>query len=425
MRQLAAVLGVAFFSMACRTPGPCVRPARKSCAKPAPAPKRLSKEVPSTKLSLKKLSPGQYPVFKDDFADKEGLIRAAKKTLDYLKKKDPDRTFRVGGREYRFETLSRTARELIHVVKLTETGEDLDELIRERFDVFKSVGSDGKGRVVFSSYYQPVLKASLKKTGKYRFPIYKRPDDMVEANLGVFDKKLRGKNIVGRIGDEGKLIPYLSRRQIDMEGAFTGKGWEIAWFKDKFDVFDLHIQGSGLIQLPDGRERLAKFAATNALKYKSVALTLVRRGIYKKKDLNHDKVRRYFNTHPEEQDEFLAYNPRYTFFEIVELPEGGEPFGTIQETLSPYRSIAIDPKVIPLGAVAYFTTTSPRAKKNGEYLGKWENSRLAMAMDTGGAIKGPARVDIYVGHGPQATTVARNQWAPGELFFLLIKDVPR
>ena len=170
---------------------------------------------------------------------------------------------------------------------------------------------------------------------------------------------------------------------------------------------------------------LAKYAGTNAHAYNSVGLLLVRAGLFTKDEINRDKLRDYLHAHPEAEDWILASNPRYTFFELAPLPADGEPFGTVNQSLVPARSIAIDPAVIPLGALAYFTTTSPQADKQGKLLGQFPNARFALCLDTGGAIKGPGRVDIYAGHGPQAATTARNQWNDGKLYILLKKIPPR
>ena len=353
------------------------------------------------------------------------MIRAARKSLKYLAEQPDKKPIRLGDRDYAPGALSASLDELISLLEAKLSPEAFAGEIKKRFDVFISTGIDATGRVVFSSYYQPVLKASLKRSEVYRHPIYKRPPDMVEASLEDFDKKWVGDTLIARVDKNKRLVPYFNRDEIDGHKKLAGRGLEIAWFQEKFDILDLHIQGSGILRLPSGKEVLAGFAATNSRPYNSVGLTLVKAGIFTREEISHDKLRQYFRDHPESQEWVMAQNPRYTFFKISPLPKDGEPMGTIQQSLSPARSIAIDPSIIPLGALAYFTTTSPQADKDGRLLGQFPNSRFAVCMDTGGAIKGPGRVDIYAGHGPMAATTAKNQWADGRLYILVKKLPPR
>lgn len=372
---------------------------------------------------LRLLSEAELPRFDDSFKSHAGLVKAAKKSLKYLEKQTG--RFRIADRDYAPGILIDSIKELLALFEKNLGPDEFNAEIRKNFDVFQSVGLDGAGRVVFSSYYQPVLEASLKKSSKYPYPLYRRPPDMVNVDLSQFDKKYNGETLVGRVTKDKTLVPYYNRDQIDAHKALAGKSNEIAWLKDKFDVLDLHIQGSGILKLAGGKEVLAQFAATSAHPYNSAAQLLVKSGAIPKEEITHDKVRAYFRAHPESQDWIMGSNPRYTFFKLVPLPEDGEPFGTINESLSPARSIAIDPSVIPLGAVAFFSTTSPQADKEGRLLGMFPNSRFALCMDTGGAIKGPGRVDIYAGHGPQAATTARGQWNDGQLYILIKKVPPR
>ena len=375
---------------------------------------------------LKPVPPDQFPVFEDTFKSRAGLVKAARNTKRYLekiKKETPTRLFRIGDKDYGVQALIDSADALMEVTKSTA---GLNERVREAFDVYQSVGSDGQGKVIFSSYYQPMLEASLKPTAVYKYPIYRKPADMVEVDLAAFDKKNGADSLIGRVGKDGRVVPYFTRGEIDVKKALAGKGYELAWLKDRFDILDMHIQGSAILKLmPSGKEMLAGYAATNARTYNSVGLTLVKAGIFAREEITHDKLRQYLRDNPTAENWILAQNPRFTFFQLKPLPADGEPFGTVNEPLTPSRSIAIDPAFIPLGTVTYFTTSSPQVDEKGNLLGIFPNSRFAMAMDTGGAIKTPGRVDIYVGHGKQAAVTARNQWADGKLYVLVKKLPPR
>lgn len=381
----------------------------------------LTATVPALKLAAEK----DYPRFEESFKSKAGLIKASRKAIKYLESLPPTKTIKVADRDYGPAQLIDSARTIAELASKAKTADEFDEAVREGFDVFQSAGLDGNGRVVFSSYYQPVLKASAKKTEAYPYPLYRRPKDMVEVDAAAFGKTNGDASWLGRVTKEGKVVPYYTREEIDRRKALAGKGLEIAWIKDRFDALDLHIQGSAILKYPDGKEKLAKYAATNGKTYNSVGLTLVKAGVFTRDEITHDKLREYLRKNPDAESWILAANPRYVFFELAPLPEDGEPFGATEQSLVPARAIAVDPAFMPLGGLYFFTTTSPQADKDGRVLGMSLNARFAFGLDTGGAIKSPGRVDIYAGHGPQAAATARGQWADGKLYLLVKKLPPR
>lgn len=374
--------------------------------------------------SLRLVPPGQWPRFHDAMT-KKSLAKAASKSLAYLKQSESTRPYyRIGDKDIAVGELEATAEAIPRIVEQAKDDEELNALLRQDFDLYQSAGSDGKGKVVFSSYYQPILSASARRTEKYKYPIYRKPKDLVLVDLGAFGRA-NGDPLLGRVSKDGRLVPYFNRRDIDVNKALAGRGLEIAWLADPFDRLDLHIEGSGILRFPGGKMMLAKYAATNSLPYKSVGSVIIGSGIMSKSDFTRERFQQYLKDHPEGAPWILEQDPRYTFFSLQPLPEGGEPFGTIGQSLTPGRSIAIDPKIIPLGSLAYFETSMPQADEAGRLLGVFPTSRFAVCQDTGGAIQGPGRVDIYIGHGAQAKTMATNQWAEGKLYILLKKLQPR
>jgi len=372
---------------------------------------------------LRLVSPDEIPRFEESFKSRTGLIKAARKAIKYLQALPTARTLRVGDRDYAPAALIDSAKSLIEIVQTSKSADELDRRVRAGFDVFESVGLDGAGRVIFSSYYEPVLRASLKKSSGFPYPLYKRPSDLVEIDLPAFDKKFGDAVVYGRVGKDKRVTPYFTRDEIDRRQALAGKGAEIAWLKDRYDALDLHIEGSGILKFPSGRQLLVRYAGTNERPYSSVGLLLVKAGIFGRDEITHEKLREYLRANPETEGWILAQNPRYTFFELASLPDDGEPPGATKESLVPARSIAIDPTYVPLGAITFFTVPAPQADKDGRLLGVFPSARFAFALDTGGAIKSPGRVDIYAGHGAQAETTAKHQWADGRLF-VLVKKLP-
>jgi membrane-bound lytic murein transglycosylase A len=366
------------------------------------------------------------PRFEETFKGRASLIKAAKKALKYLERLPPERTLRVADRSYAPAALIDSAKELIDIASTAKTADELDARVRAQFDVFQSAGKDGQGRVIFSSYYEPTLKASLKKSAAYPYPLYRRPPDMVEVDLASFDKRFAGEApMLGRVGKDKRVTPYPAREDIDRRKALAGKGLEVAWLKDALEVMDLHVQGSGILRLANGKELLVKYGGDNGRPYNSVGLTLIKTGVMSRDEITHAKLADYLRANPDAASWILSQNPRYTFFDVAPLPADGEPVGATEQSLVPARSIAVDPSVVPLGALTFFNTTSPLADKAGRLLGQFPTARFAFALDTGGAIKGPGRVDIYAGHGAQAEATARGQWADGKLYILVKKLPPR
>lgn len=385
----------------------------------------LSASAQPSAPALRLASLDELPRFEDSFKNKAGLVKAARKAIKYLESLPPNKPIKIADRDYGPAQLVDSAKAIIELAQKAKTADEFDEAIRDGFDAYQSAGLDGTGRVVFSSYYQPVLKASAKKTPAFPYPLYRRPNDMVEIDLASFGKANGDSSLLGRVTKDGKVVPYYTREEIDRRKVLAGKNLELAWIKDRFDALDLHIQGSAILKFPDGKEKLAKYAGTNGKTYNSVGLTLVKAGVFGKDEITHDKLRDYLHKNPDAESWILSANPRYVFFDLTSLPEDGEPFGATEQSLVPSRTIAVDPAFMPLGGLYFFTTTSPQADKDGRVLGSSENSRFAFGMDTGGAIKSPGRVDIYAGHGPQAAATARGQWADGKLWLLVKKLPPR
>ncbi|MFH1723848.1 MAG: MltA domain-containing protein [Elusimicrobiota bacterium] len=383
--------------------------------RPARAPGAESGGTPET---VRRVPPDRWPPVADDL-DTGSLEESGRRAVAALRQRG-DRLLALGGRRVGTQLLIDTIEELLRLRTDSEGGGDFSARLKESFDLYR-VGGPAR----FSAYYQPVIPASRERTDERPYPLYRKPADLVEADLGAFDAERKGERVVGRVDDKGRFVPYFDRRDIDVREALKGRGLEIAWLGGQFDRLNLHIQGSGLLRFPDGTEAMASFAATNGRPYRSVGLAVAGSGAMTREELNHDTLRRYLGEHPEGEAWLLSRNPRYTFFELAPLPKDAEPFGSMGQRLTPGRSIAVDPAVVPLGAVAYMVFPMVQADESGRRLAKSPTRRFALCQDTGGAIKGPARVDLYLGHGPEARATAHDVWDMGELYILLKKLPPR
>ncbi|MFA6029566.1 MAG: MltA domain-containing protein [Elusimicrobiota bacterium] len=369
--------------------------------------------------SVTLVPPAQWPPLRDDL-DADSLARAAERTLAYLKALAPKLT-EFGDRKVGPQLMRETAEELVRLRREARTPEELAAGLRERFDLYRVSGATtAAGGAFFSAYYQPVLKASPVRTERFAFPLYRKPADLLEADLGAFGSKWKGEGVVGRV-EGGRFVPYFDRGDIDVRRRLEGRKLELAWLENAFDRVDLHVQGSGLLEFPDGKMVVARYAATNGLPYRSVGVAVVGSGAMRREEIDRERLRRYLAEHPEGEAWLLAQNPRYAFFELADAPADGEPFGQIGQPLTAGRSAAVDPKTVPLGLPAFIRLPMAQVDAEGRLLGKADASRFVFCQDVGSAITGPGRVDLYVGHGLSAMETAVRVWDAGELYILLKK----
>ena len=373
------------------------------------------KEVPP----LAAVAGRDLPDFRDDM-DRESLVRAVRKSLEYYARIPGRTSWRLGDRRVTVRDMRESLEAILRIVESGASGAELDRRVREDFDVWRAAGSGPSGRVLFTGYYEPVLRGSIVRTDRYRYPIYRRPDDAVVVHLGKFREKYRNERLVGRV-ENGELVPYWSREEIDGAGALENRGLEIAWFADPVDLFFLHIQGSGMICTDDGPCFQVSYAQSNGRPYRSIGKLLIDSGRATREDLSMQGIKRYLRERPEEIQEILNHNESYVFFRTVE--EG--PVGSIGVVLTGGRSIATDSALFPRGALAFVKTRRPAIGPGGEIRSWVPLTRFVLNQDTGGAITGAGRVDLFFGRGREAEIAAGHLKEDGELYFLVLKDGKR
>lgn len=361
------------------------------------------------------LSPGEYPSFVDDL-DRQSLEQAALRSMEYYNRLPDVRVYKFGAVEYSVAELKASLTAFLEIIRTSDSDELLRKRILHTFDVYKSVGSDGEGRVLFTGYYAPILDGSLEPTQKYQFPVYRTPDDHIVVDLGTFREQYEGERIVARYED-GRVLPYYTREDIDTDHLLKGRGFELAWLADPVDLFFLHIQGSGFILLRDGTVMKISYAQANGHQYRSVGRLLIDSGKMDSSDVSLRSIKHYLRKHPEEMRDILNHNESYVFFRIVD--EG--PLGSLNVPVTAGRTIATDSALFPKGALAFIRTQKPVIADDGT-IDSWTTfSRFVFNQDTGGAIKGPGRVDIYCGEGDHAGIMAGHMKEAGELYFLVKK----
>jgi membrane-bound lytic murein transglycosylase A len=376
-----------------------------------PAPPPPQKEGPP----LAVVTGGDLPVFRDDM-DRESLARAVRKSLEYYARLSERTTYRMAAERFTVRDMKQSLGAFLEIVETSDSPATIERRVRETFDVYRASGGAPSGRVLFTGYYEPVLKGSPGRSEQYRYPIYRKPDDSVVVQLGKFREKYRNERLVGRV-ENGEMVPYFSREEIDGVGVLENRGLEIAWFADPVDIFFLHIQGSGMICLPDGMCFQVSYAQSNGRAYRSIGRLLIDSGKATRENLSMQGIKKYLREHPEEAREILNYNESYVFFRRVE--EG--PVGSIGVALTGGRSIATDQTIFPRGALAFVKTRKPVIGPGGDIRSWVPFSRFVLNQDTGGAITGPGRVDLFCGRGNEAEITAGHLKEEGDLYFLVLK----
>ncbi len=355
------------------------------------------------------------PLFFKDDLDSESLRLAIQRSLDFLSRLPPQRLVGDQPAKLTAQEIKESLLSFLDLLSLWDQPEMLNEMIRSRFDLFPSL--DQPADVLLTGYYQPIIEGSLTQTEVFRFPIYGKPKDLVEAETVTLLPARRVDKAIGRL-DQERFVPYFSREEIDRLGALRGKGSEIAWVKDPVDLFFLHIQGSGLLKLEDGRLIPLNFAASNGRPYRSIGRVLIDRAKISEGELSMQRLRRYLKEHPEEREALFAQNESYVFFRFVK--EG--PLGSLEVPLTPGRSIATDPQFLPRGALAFVSAQQPVVDGAGNLVGWRSFSRFVLNQDAGSAIRGPSRADLYFGSGDDAGAVAGYMKSMGRLFLMVKKE---
>jgi membrane-bound lytic murein transglycosylase A len=267
------------------------------------------------------------------------------------------------------------------------------------------------GQGTLTGYFEPELNGSLSRTGRYATPLLARPPELVEVDLGTFTAELRGRRVAGQVRD-GRLVPFPDRAAIT-DGALAGRGLELAWVDDSADAFFLQVQGSGRVRLEDGRVLRVGYAGWNGHAYYAIGRALVESGALAREGVSMQSIRAWMDqAGPEAAAALMARNPSYVFFRVLPgVPPETGPTGTLGAPLTPGRSVAVDRTRLPLGMPVWLAGRDP--------LDGAAMRRLAVAQDTGGAIRGLARADLFTGWGSEAAARAGRMREEAAMFLLL------
>ena len=268
---------------------------------------------------------------------------------------------------------------------------------------------------LFTGYFEPHLRGSRRRSERYNVPLYTHPSDLVMVDLGRFRDDLRGRRVAGRV--RGGSLDVYDDRQAIAAGSLAGRGLELVWVDDAIDAFFLHIQGSGRIELDDGTVFRVGYAAQNGHSYHAIGRTLIDLGAMELAEVSLQSIDAWLRANPNRAREVMATNPSYVFFREI---RGEGPVGAQGVALTTERSLAVDRQHIPLGVPVWLDAMVPAASPEApDERRQW----LLVAQDTGGAIRGSVRGDVYWGSGERAKSIAGRMAHRGRYWALVPRGV--
>jgi membrane-bound lytic murein transglycosylase A len=286
---------------------------------------------------------------------------------------------------------------------------DIAAFFELNFDLYQVVNADDSASGMVTGYYEPLLHGSRTRSQRFRYPLYAVPKDLLVIDLSSVYPDLKHRRLRGRL-EGNRVVPYYARGDIDAGAALRGN--ELVWVDDAVDAFFLHIQGSGQVELENGERMRVGYADQNGHPFRSLGRLLIERHEIAPERASMQGIKDWARRNPLKVQDFLNSNPSYVFFR--ELPgDLPGPIGALGVPLTAERSIAVDPRVVPLGVPVYLATTWPNAPD--------PLNRLMVAQDTGGAIAGGVRADFFWGFGDAAGSLAGRMRQSGRMWVLLPK----
>ena len=376
-------------------------------AAPEPAPE-YARPLPPGGVALRLVESGTGPDLVAAWRNREaGLLDSLDESLEWYaapssRAKFPYEVSRPGGiRSISHAEAQASVAAFRDLVVESRDAAEFERRVRDRFEVYESVGWDGSGTVLFTGYFAPEFDASATRTATFTSPIHRRPPDLVTAPDGT---------PLGRRLRDGRIVPWPSRAELMRSGALDGL--ELYYLPDGLDAYLIEVNGSAKLRLPDGSIRHVGYAGKTGRPYVGLGQSLVDEGIVPEDRLNLAAIRRLHREDPSLIRRLMDRNENCVFF----MDYDGEdwPEGSLGVRVTPRASIATDKKVYPPGAVAVVDTRRAGHDPRADF------TAFMLDQDTGGAIQAPGRCDIFMGIGPQAEVLAGGQYAEGELYYLFL-----
>ena len=380
-------------------------------------------QVKLRKPALEKLTKSRYPEFSDSL-NFSGFQTALNQSLVYYSRLPGDRIVEFGPDQYTASHMIESLKVLQMFLETRPSATAVNRFIRDRFHVYASTANNDQ-QVLFTGYFEPTYSGSLYPDDRFQYPLYPVPQDLVEIDLAHFSSRYQGHDrLRGRVKGN-QVVPYFSRKQINQMTDFHLQAPPVAWLENRVDRFFLEIQGSGRIQTPENEIVRIRYAGTNGNAYRSIGRYLIDNQEIEKEQMSMQAIRQWLEANPHREDEVLSYNDSFVFFNIG----SGGPFGNINVTLTPLRALATDYRIFPKGALCFIETRLPDISTSGLAGAEVERnpeswspvSLFVMNQDTGGAIRGPARADLFCGSDAYALFTAGHMNVRGNMYFLVMK----
>jgi len=363
------------------------------------------------------VSETEWPILEDDL-DQQGLEQAVIQSLSYLNNRSLDKKFALGSREISNKDILESLTLFLEIIKKYPDSNSRLQQIKSNFNLYKTGQNEEPPPLLLTGYYEPTLQGSRIPSPRFRYPVYRLPDDLLFIELEKFSKKFQVQKLIARI-EGNQVTPYYSRREIDQEGRLDGKNLEILWVDDLIKLFFMHIQGSGQVLLEDGSLIKLNYHAANGHPYYAIGRELIRKGVIKPEEMSLQAIYAYLKDHPEEQAAVLNLNPSYIFFQELQ----GGPYGSLGLPLTPGRSVAADLKIFPPAGLAWLNGWKPVLDDQDQIRFWLPFGRWVCIQDSGGAIKGPGRLDLFWGNGEEAEIAAGHLRHQGGFYLLLKKKI--
>jgi membrane-bound lytic murein transglycosylase A len=377
------------------------------------------KETPTADLQPSVESIADLKGFADDM-DPATLQRAIDNQLAVMFEQDPASPVRLGDFTLTRGRLIETLEAFQKLLQKNLPQEEFNKKVSEEFLLYR-VGKGKNKKVLFTGYYRPVITASPVPTPRYRFPIYQMPGkdfQMVRKQGGI---RLVGSNSgIKQIRQtkSGENWRSLTREEIDRKGALDNQGLEVAWLENDLERYFLHIQGSGVLEFPDGTRQGVRYQGSNKYSYNSIGKKMIRDGVITSSQGSMQEIKKYFTNNPQNIPKYLNQNKRYIFFSLSD--EGA--IGSGGGELVGGRSIATDKSIYPAGGLVFVKIRQPVLDKNNNIKSWKPISRFVIDQDTGSAIRGKGRGDFYFGTGKEAGAKAGRYHEKGEVYYLIKKS---
>ncbi|RUM88982.1 MAG: hypothetical protein DSZ23_03815, partial [Thermodesulfatator sp.] len=352
------------------------------------------------------------------FQDRRLILKGIENSIRILENRQEKEAFFLYGSPIPRKALLLSLERLKDLFRVQNSPHVIMTVLQEEFTPYEIINGNRpeKQPVLATGYFQPVFRGSLNATREYAFPVYAWPPGLIKVRLRLFDRSLPSKAIYGRTAGR-QLVPYYSRKEIEEQG-LLGPDLALCWLASPVDVLELQIQGSGIINLPGGRSKFIHYAASNGRPYVSVGKVLKQQGLISPENLNWPGIRQWAEDHPEEFRKALYENPRYIFFKW----EDKGPVGCFGQVLVPGTSVALDRSVYPPGMPGILILKWPETAKGPDWFTPRPEALVVFNHDTGNAIRGPGRLDLFCGNGTNAGRLAGILKNPSRLIILLHRD---